>query len=215
MTIFIFLGPAGSGKGTQAQYIKENYNFLHLSNGDLLREEVSLDTEIGQKVKQVMSTGNLVTDQIIIDIIENRLSSMKSIACSGIIFDGFPRTKEQAVALDKLLLSLDLNLSQVVLFDLSLELSIERISGRLIDPRNNNVYHATSNPAPEDIAPFLISRDDDHPDKVKYRYELYCEQTQPLIEYYSDRIFKIDSQLSIDRVHSTIDELVLEHSLQT
>ena len=140
MNIIIFLGPAGSGKGTQAQYLRDHFNYAHLSTGDLLRAEVKSDSKLGQEVQSVIHAGNLVSDDIIIKIIRNNVAGLKDASKEGIIFDGFPRTVEQANAFQDLLSDLNLSISSVLYFDLSLSESINRISGRLIDSRNNNVY---------------------------------------------------------------------------
>ena len=149
MNVLIFLGPAGSGKGTQAQFLKDSLNYEHLSTGDLLRAEIKSNSELGQQVQSVINSGNLVSDDIILNIIKKNITGLKSSNKTGVMFDGFPRTIEQANALTSLMKEMGLNLTKVLYFDLSLEESIDRISGRLIDSRNNNVYHKVSNPAPE------------------------------------------------------------------
>src|SRR6056300_1535553 len=155
MNILIFFGPAGSGKGTQAQYLKEKFNFSHLSTGDLLRYEVKSGSELGIQVQKVIESGDLVSNDIILKIIkENILKLVKENNCPGVVFDGFPRTIDQAEAFDHLLNSIHLNLNYAVYFDLSLESSVQRISGRQIDSRNNMVYHKDSNPAPVDVQPY-------------------------------------------------------------
>ena len=133
MNVLIFLGPAGSGKGTQAQFLKDKLNYDHLSTGDLLRAEIKSNSELGQQVQSVINSGNLVSDDIILNIIKKNINGLKSSNKSGIMFDGFPRTTEQANALGVLIKEMDLNLSKVLYFDLSLDESINRISGRLSD----------------------------------------------------------------------------------
>ncbi len=209
MKIFVFLGPAGSGKGTQAQYLKNQYGFYHLSTGDMLREEVSSESELGLKVKSVMKSGNLVTDEIILNIIEKNIASLVNDKdCVGIVFDGFPRTSAQAVNFDSMLSKLGLAVDHTFLFDLSLESSLDRIAGRRIDSRNNDVYHVKSKPAPDAVRPYLIHRDDDQPDKITYRYKLYQEQTQPLVDFYKDRLITINCELSINEIHSQFDKQI-------
>lgn len=209
MNILIFLGPAGSGKGTQAQYLKEKFQFAHLSTGDLLRAEVKSGSELGTKVQAVIDAGDLVSDDIILSIIkENIVRLTEKGNLPGIVFDGFPRTVDQAKSFDEMLSSMGLNLNQAIYFDLSLEESIHRISGRQIDSRNNMVYHKDSNPAPAEAEPYLISRDDDNPEKVKHRYTVYQNETAPLIQHYSNSLLTIDCLKSIDDIHQTFDELV-------
>ena len=209
MNILIFLGPAGSGKGTQAQYLKEQFQFAHLSTGDLLRAEVASNSALGQKVKSVIQSGDLVSDDIIIEIIKDRVSSLiKNGDFNGIVFDGFPRTLQQAKSFDHMLTSLNLQLNKAIYFDLTLDESIRRISGRQIDSRNNHVYHKISNPAPADVQPHLVSRNDDEPEKVKHRYMVYQNETEPLISHYDSKLVRIDCMKSIDHIHHTFDDLV-------
>lgn len=209
MKIFVFFGPAGSGKGTQAQYLKSDHGFHHLSTGDMLRSEVNSNSDLGNKVKSVIDSGNLVTDEIILDIIAKNISTLTSgNDHAGIVFDGFPRTIAQANGFDAILSSMNLSVDQAFLFDLSLEASLDRIAGRRIDSRNNDVYHINSNPAPESVVPFLIHRDDDQPEKVTHRYELYKQQTQPLVEFYSDRLITVDCELTISQIHAQFDQQI-------
>ena len=209
MNILIFLGPAGSGKGTQAQYLKEHFDFVHLSTGDLLRQEVSSGSKLGQEVQSVIRAGDLVSDDIILSIIKEQLLTLKERKMSkGIVFDGFPRTIEQAKAFDIMLNSLGLSLNKLVYFDLSLDASLSRISGRQIDSRNNLVYHKDTNPAPKEAEPFLVSRDDDNVEKVKHRFQVYQTETSPLISHYQDQLLRIDCMKSIKDIHSLFDELV-------
>jgi adenylate kinase len=206
MDVFVFLGPAGSGKGTQAHYLKSRYGTLHLSTGDMLRDEVNSKSSLGQKVKSIMASGNLVSDEIIIQIIREKLSDV-ALERPGIVLDGFPRTIGQARALELLLEELNLNLTKVIYFDLSLDESIKRISGRRIDTRDNSVYHLETNPPPPDVIPFLKLRDDDNSKKVTHRYEIYRTETQPLIEYFSDKLITIDCTQSISSINLIFDEL--------
>lgn len=213
MNILVFFGPAGSGKGTQAQYLKDEFNYLHLSTGDLLRSEVKSGSELGIQVQNVIESGDLVSDDVILEIIKDKiLTIIEENNTPGIVFDGFPRTIDQARAFDQLLDTIDLTLNHAVYFDLALETSIQRISGRQIDSRTNTVYHKESNPAPIDVQPYLITREDDDPKKVKHRYHVYQNETQPLIKHYSDQLLTIDCMKSIDDIHQMFDELV--HSLQ-
>ncbi len=209
MNILIFLGPAGSGKGTQAQYLKAQFNFAHISTGDLLRAEVKSDSDLGKKVQAVMKSGNLVSDEIIIEIIKDHVTALtQQTHLKGIVFDGFPRTLAQGKAFDSMLNSLDLRLNKAMYFDLSLAESIKRISGRQIDSRNNNVYHKDSNPAPADAEAYLISRNDDQPEKVKHRYDVYQKETEPLISHYNNHLVRIDCNQSIDDINAIFNGLI-------
>jgi len=209
MDLFIFLGPAGSGKGTQAQYLISSFNFSHISTGDLLRAEVKSGSEMGKNVQSIITKGDLVPDEIIIAIIKGHLSEVsKDTSIPGIVFDGFPRTIDQAIALDSLIKSMSLNLKALVQFDLSLEDSITRISGRQVDSRNNKVYHKVFNPAPKDAHPYLVQRDDDSEEKVRYRFEVFQKETAPLISHYRSIIYQIDCSKSIVDIHEQMDQLV-------
>ncbi|MEC8678607.1 MAG: nucleoside monophosphate kinase, partial [Candidatus Margulisiibacteriota bacterium] len=156
----------------------------------------------------VIHSGNLVSDDIILNIIQKNIDGLKSSNKSGVIFDGFPRTVEQANGLASLMTDLGLTLNKVLYFDLSLDESINRISGRLIDSRNNNVYHNVSNPAPKEAEPFLISRKDDTPEKVSHRYTVYKNETTPLLDYYQAELYQIDCLQSIDQISNQITNLV-------
>jgi adenylate kinase len=213
MNILIFFGPAGSGKGTQAQYLSDKFNFLHLSTGDLLRNEVKSETSLGMQVQKVIEAGDLVSDDIILEIIRhNILIAIENNRTSGIVFDGFPRTIDQALAFDQLLNSINLTINRAVYFDLSLETSLQRISGRQIDSRTNIVYHKASNPAPVEVQPYLVTREDDDSDKVKHRYQVYQNETLPLTNHYADKLLTVDCLKTIDDIHLIFDELV--YSLQ-
>jgi adenylate kinase len=207
MNIIILLGPAGSGKGTQSKYIQTEYNYFHISTGDLLRNEVASHSTLGQKVRSVIESGNLVSDDIILDIIKenlNKISEDKS--NKGVVFDGFPRTLDQAKGLDTLLAQMSREVSGVLHFELPLDECVHRISGRRIDSRNNNVYHIEYNPAPEEAAPFLQARDDDSPEKVKHRYTVFEQETTPLLAYYKEKLTAIDCMKSIESINQQIKQ---------
>jgi adenylate kinase len=204
----IFLGPAGSGKGTQAQYLRDHLNYAHLSTGDMLRDEVGSGSDLGNQVKAVIDAGDLVSDDIIIQIIKKNVIIQSESRKTGLIFDGFPRTLGQAKALNLLMDDLELSIASVVYFDLSLEESINRISGRQIDSRNNHVYHRVSNPASPEVEPFLVTRKDDLPEKVTHRYHVYLDQTALLLDFYRHQLVHIDCLNSIDDIRQQIQQLL-------
>jgi adenylate kinase len=207
MNIIILLGPAGSGKGTQSKFIQTEYNYLHISTGDLLRNEVASNSTLGQKVRAVIESGNLVSDAIILDIIQTNLNKIsEDNSTKGVIFDGFPRTLEQAKGLDTLLSKMGCQLSSILYFDLPLDECIHRISGRRIDSRNNNVYHVEYNPAPEEAQAFLQARDDDSPEKVKHRYTVFEQETTQLLAYYKEKLTSIDCMDSIEIINQQIKQ---------
>ena len=180
----ILLGPPGAGKGTQAALITKRYGVPQISTGDMLRAAVKAGSPLGVAAKAVMDAGRLVSDDIIIGLVQERLKEPD--CANGYLFDGFPRTIPQADALRDANVPLD----YVVEIDVPDEEIIERISGRRVHPASNRVYHTKYNPpqvAGKDDATGedLIQRDDDKEETVRKRLEVYRAQTRPLIDYYS------------------------------
>ena len=179
----ILLGAPGVGKGTQAQFITETYQIPQISTGDMLREAVKAETPLGLKVKAVMDRGDLVTDDIIIALVKDRISQPD---CeNGFLFDGFPRTIPQADALVDQGIDLDAIVEIAVPFD---EI-IKRMSGRRVHPGSGRTYHVEYNPpvkegVDDETGEPLIQREDDHEDTVRDRLKVYEEQTSPLVAYY-------------------------------
>ncbi len=181
----ILLGGPGAGKGTQANYIKEKYNIPQISTGDMLRAHVKAGSELGVKAKAIMDAGGLVSDDIIIGMVKERL---KDADCqNGYLFDGFPRTIPQADAMKAAGVPIDF----VVEIDVADEEIIKRMSGRRVHVGSGRTYHVVFNPpkvAGKDDATGedLIQRDDDHEDTVKKRLDIYHAQTEPLVKYYGE-----------------------------
>jgi len=179
----ILLGPPGAGKGTQAQFIRERFGIPQISTGDMLRAAIKAGTPLGREAKKVMDAGRLVSDDIIIGLVKERL---KQPDCArGYLFDGFPRTIPQADALKTEGMALD----YVLEIDVPDEEIITRMSGRRVHPGSGRVYHVKFNPPQvadrdDDTGEPLILRDDDRPETVKRRLEVYRKQTRPLVEYY-------------------------------
>ncbi len=194
----ILLGAPGAGKGTQAKWISREYGIPHISTGDILRKNVSDGTELGKIAKKYMDEGKLVPDELIIDMMKERLSEED--CKNGFILDGFPRTVDQAQALEKIV-DVDAVLNIYVPF----EKLIERIAGRRSCPKCGAVYHIKYNPPKKEgicgaCGTALIQRDDDKEETVKKRLKTYEEQTAPLIEYYEQkgRLITVEGQEKVE-----------------
>lgn len=180
----ILLGPPGAGKGTQASFITEKYGIPQISTGDMLRAAVKAQTPVGIEAKKVMDAGGLVSDDIIIRLVKDRLT--QDDCANGYLFDGFPRTIPQADALKEAGVKLD----YVVEIDVPSEDIINRMSGRRIHPASGRSYHVVFNPpkveGKDDVTgEDLVQRDDDKEETVRKRLDVYQEQTRPLVDYYS------------------------------
>jgi adenylate kinase len=180
----ILLGGPGAGKGTQANYIKQHYNIPQISTGDMLRAAIAAGTELGKAAKAVMDAGQLVSDDIIIGLVKDRIAEPD--CANGFLFDGFPRTIPQAEAMKAAGVPID----YVVEIDVPDSEIIQRMSGRRVHMASGRTYHTVFNPPKtagiDDITGEpLIQRDDDHEDTVKKRLDVYHAQTEPLVQYYS------------------------------
>ncbi|HKF94730.1 MAG TPA: adenylate kinase [Gammaproteobacteria bacterium] len=180
----ILLGGPGAGKGTQANYIKERYRIPQISTGDMLRAAVKAGTPLGIEAKKIMDTGGLVSDDIILGLIKERIAQPD--CANGFLFDGFPRTLAQAQALK----DEDVVIDYVVEIAVEDEEIIKRLSGRRVHPASGRTYHVLYNPPKAEgkddkTDEDLIQRDDDREETVRRRLDIYHEQTEPLIGYYS------------------------------
>ncbi|MBX6392483.1 MAG: adenylate kinase [Burkholderiales bacterium] len=209
----ILLGPPGAGKGTQAAFIKERFNIPQISTGDMLRAAVKAGTPLGLAAKKVMDAGQLVSDDIIIGLVQERL---KEPDCrNGYLFDGFPRTIPQAEALKEAGVPIDF----VLEIDVDDETIIERMVGRRVHPASGRVYHVKFNPpkvpGKDDVTgEDLVQRDDDKEETVRKRLEVYRQQTRPLVDYYSQwaatgdpkapKYRRIDGVGSVDAIREAV-----------
>ena len=210
----IILGPPGAGKGTQATFIASEFNIPHISTGDMLREAIKKGTNLGQKAKEVMDAGNLVSDDLIIELVKERIS--ESDCSQGFLFDGFPRTIPQAEALEKNNIQID----GVIELKVPDDEILKRMSGRRIHLNSGRTYHVDFNPPlieglDDETGEELIIRKDDEPETVRDRLKVYWKQTQPLIEYYLGNkenskldYFSVEGTLSVEEIKNNIKEFL-------
>ena len=219
----ILLGPPGAGKGTQAQRLVEDFRLPYVATGEMLRTAVRDETELGKEAKKYMNNGDLVPDDVIIGLAVERLQEPDT--ADGFILDGFPRTVEQAKALDEELSRVGRSLTAALLIDTPDEEVVRRISGRRQCVKNEqHIYHVEFDPPKhEDVCDQdgarLIQRDDDQPETVKHRLDVFHEQTEPVIGYYEDQglLRRFDGSRSPTEVHdhirATLATLRLEDQL--
>jgi adenylate kinase len=204
----VLLGPQGAGKGTQAQRISGETGAKHISTGDLVRAEIKSGSGLGQKIRDYNDRGDLVPDEIIVEMMRPYLDEADSW-----ILDGFPRNQAQAEALDEMLKEIDAELEAAVALEAPDDLLVERLSGRRTSEATGNIYHVDYDPPPEDSeedpGPF-VQREDDREDAIRHRLNIYHEQTEPLKDYYADRgIFvQVDAMQPISEVTAEIREAV-------
>jgi adenylate kinase len=189
MKAIIFLGPPGAGKGTHAKEISSILNIPHISTGDIFREAIKNQTELGMKVKEFLDSGKLVPDELVWEVVKDRLDAED--CKNGFILDGFPRTILQAELLDKYLKEKNADL-KVIYLDASDDLVIKRLSSRRVCKNCGAIYNLISMPPKKEgicdiCGGELYQRSDDYPDVIKKRLETYYKETQPLIDYYKNR----------------------------
>lgn len=215
MMRIVLLGAPGSGKGTQAQRLQAKYGVPQVSSGDLLRDAVARGTELGLKAKEAMNAGQLVSDEIVLGLIRERLS--RPDAANGFILDGYPRNADQANALNSLLADLGQPIGAVLLLDVKRASLIQRLSGRRVCPKCGKVFNlATLPPGVNtcDVAPDhgeLIQRPDDKEDVIAKRLEVYEAQTRPLIDHYSKLglLRKVAGEGELDKVFARMEAAAL------
>lgn len=209
----IFLGPPGAGKGTQAKQIAEREHVPHLSTGDMLRDAVARGTALGQMAKPIMERGDLVPDDIILGMVEERLTRPDSL--HGFIFDGFPRTIPQAERLDEILKRRGFGLPQVVEFKVDAEKLLRRVAGRWTCSVGGETYNVYERPPKvpgtcDRDGGKLVQRPDDRPEVVKERLAAYERQTKPLADYYRQLgvLEAVDGSASVEEVSRALKEIL-------
>ncbi len=210
MLNLVLLGPPGAGKGTQAGYLVDAYDLLHVSTGDLLREEVKKTTDLAKEIREYMNSGKLVPDDVVTRLTVERMS--RDDALNGVILDGFPRTSAQAESLDDAMRESGRSIDIVLYLNTSEKVAVDRLAGRRTCPECKHNYHMTNMPPKEDelcdkCGVSLMQREDDRPETVKNRLKVYSEKTSDLIEYYKNKglLKDFNGDLEADKLFEEID----------
>ncbi|RLG84407.1 MAG: adenylate kinase [Thermoprotei archaeon] len=209
----VLLGPPGAGKGTFAKYFSKKYCIPHISTGDIFRNEIRKGTELGRKAKKYIEKGLLVPDEIVIEIVRKRLNEQDT--SIGFILDGFPRTINQAKALDEFAV-----IDAAVYIYVPVEVAVERLSSRYICPRCGRVYNLKFNPPKNDMicdddGTPLVRRKDDEPEIIRRRYEVYYQTFQPIINYYSSKsiLIKIDNTIGSIKAIPILEKILINRGI--
>jgi adenylate kinases len=209
----LLIGPQGSGKGTQAIQIAKKYDIPHISTGDLFRKHISEQTELGQLLGSFVNQGQLVPDDVTLELVKDRLAQPD---CKhGYLLDGFPRNLVQAEMLDALLKELGMSLTNIICLEMARELLIERLEGRRTCEECGKIYHVKYNPPKVDgicdtDGGKLLQRDDDTEEKINLRLNDYYNQTEPVLDYYREKglVQDVDATLEISEVFGKIQEVL-------
>lgn len=211
----IMLGAPGAGKGTQAKKITARYSIPHISTGDIFRANIKNGTELGKKAKTYMDQGLLVPDELVVDLVVDRVNQED--CANGYVLDGFPRTIPQAEALDKALTEMGQSIDYAINVEVPDENIVQRMSGRRACVNCGATYHIVYAPTKKEnvcdtCEGELILRDDDKPETVQKRLNVYHEQTQPLIDYYTekDKLVEVDGTIDIEEVYDAIVKILGE-----
>ena len=211
----IMLGAPGAGKGTQAKKITARYSIPHISTGDIFRANIKNGTELGKKAKTYMDQGLLVPDELVVDLVVDRVNQED--CANGYVLDGFPRTIPQAEALDKALTEMGQSIDYAINVEVPDENIVQRMSGRRACVNCGATYHIVYAPTKKEnvcdtCEGELILRDDDKPETVQKRLNVYHEQTQPLIDYYTEKnkLVEVDGTIDIEKVFDAIVKILGE-----
>lgn len=210
----LIMGLPGSGKGTQSDLIVEKYNIKHLSTGNLFRKEIQQKTSLGEELNSYISTGNLVPDELTIRLLKEEIN--KPEYNNGFLLDGFPRTLNQAIELDKMLSEKEIKIDHILYLDIDEEVIVERLSNRIFCPTCQRTYHRLNNPSKlgefcEDDNTKLIQREDDQEEKIKNRIEIAKKELKPILDFYQKQnlsIIKTEKTDSVEMIFSKIKEIL-------
>ncbi|MFH1691899.1 MAG: adenylate kinase [Candidatus Omnitrophota bacterium] len=207
----ILFGPPGAGKGTQAKLLSEKFSLPHISTGDILRQEVKNNTELGQKAKEYMNSGKLVPDSLVTEMVKKRMS--QDDVKDGYILDGYPRTKAQAESLDEIL---GKNIDKAIYMHTTEEVVIQRLTGRRVCPKCGTNYHLKNMPPKEDMLcdtcrVELFQRPDDNEETVRNRLNVYLKEASPVLGYYKEqsKLENISGDLDSKEVFDIISKIIL------
>ncbi len=209
----ILVGPPGAGKGTYARYFSKKYCIPHISTGDIFRAEVAKGTELGRKIKDILDRGELVPDEIVIEVVRKRLQEPDT--RNGFILDGFPRTLRQAIALDEIT-----RIDTAIHIYITMEEAVRRLSNRYVCPKCGRVYNLLFNPPKNDLrcdddGTPLVRRSDDEPEVIRHRYKVYYETFKPIIEYYKKKnlLIEIDNTIGSDKGIPLLEKILIEKGI--
>ena len=209
----VFLGPPGAGKGTYAGYFSRKYCIPHIATGDIFREEIEKGTELGRVIKEYIDRGELVPDDIVIEVVKKRLQQPDT--RNGFILDGYPRTLRQAEALDEFM-----KIDVAVFIYVPVEIAIDRLSARYVCPVCGRIYNLKYLPPKNDLecdhdGAKLVRRSDDNPDVIRHRYKVYYEQSQPVIEYYREKglLIEVDNSGSSREGITLLEKTLIERGI--
>lgn len=211
----ILIAPPAAGKGTQAKILKEKYNLAHISTGDLLRDAANREDELGKELKQVLASGNLVNDELVLKLLEKRIQ--EDDCKNGYILDGFPRNVDQAIKYDKILETINKDIGYVFLLEVDRDILLERITGRRICKNCGSIYNVnikSSKPEKDSICDKcngeLYQRSDDNEESFTNRYNEYINKTEPLIDYYDNKkcLYRINALDSKENILKQIESVL-------
>ena len=205
----LIMGLPGAGKGTQAAKIVKEFNLIHISTGDMFRAAMANGTEMGKLAKSYIDRGDLVPDEVTNGIVKDRLAE-DDIKANGFLLDGFPRTIEQAYALDTILKELDLPLDGVINISVNPDILLDRLSGRIINKKTGETFHKVFNPPADYKEEDYYQREDDKPESVKRRLEVNIAQGQPILDYYAQQnlVQDIEGDQDIDAVFADVKNVL-------